>query len=201
MTAGLLGQIVNPASGNRVLDGVGWCADNAVFGGGYPGDDEYLRWLSARAGGVSRCGFATAPDVVCDATATWARSEPMFEPIRALGYPVALVAQNGIEDAEIDWSRFDALFLGGDNGWKDGSGARAITARALRVGVPVHMGRVNTLGRLRRASRIGCSSVDGTLLAFGPDVNLRRLLAWLRDVEQPTLFDLAEALLDEGRQQ
>ena len=30
---------------------------------------------------------------------------------------------------------------------------------------------------------IGCDSVDGTYLTFGPDVNLPRLLDWLEDAE------------------
>ena len=55
----------------------------------------------------------------------------------------------------------------------------------------VHMGRVNSLRRLRYASAIGCDSADGTYLRFGPDVNLPTLQGWLRDVNgQSTLFDL-----------
>jgi hypothetical protein len=41
------------------------------------------------------------------------------------------------------------------------------------------MGRVNSLRRLGWANALGCSSCDGTLLAFGPDIHLPRLLAWL----------------------
>jgi hypothetical protein len=29
------------------------------------------------------------------------------------------------------------------------------------------------------AKRMGCDSADGTFLAYGPDVNLPRLLSWL----------------------
>ena len=42
MRAGLLGQIVTPAAGNRLLLGVDWCADNAVFADHYPNDNTYL---------------------------------------------------------------------------------------------------------------------------------------------------------------
>jgi hypothetical protein len=52
-----------------------------------------------------------------------------------------------------------------------------------------HMGRVNTLRRLRFAFFHGYDSVDGTFLAFGPDVNLPRLLRYLTLAKQPTLFD------------
>jgi len=112
MRTGLLGMIANPASGNRVEAGIDWCADNAMYTGQYPGDDAYLGWLAARAPHVGRCACATAPDVVSDDAATLARSQPMLPPIRAAGYPVALVAQDGLENLTVPWGEFDALFLG-----------------------------------------------------------------------------------------
>jgi hypothetical protein len=42
---------------------------------------------------------------------------------------------------------------------------------------------------LLAAVRMGCDSVDGTYLAFGPDRNLPTLLSWLRELDWPTLFD------------
>lgn len=38
---------------------------------------------------------------------------------------------------------------------------------------------------------MGCDSVDGTYLTFGPDVNLPRLLGWLDGAEQaPQLWEV-----------
>jgi hypothetical protein len=45
MTAGLLNMIDTPKQGNRRPDGVRWCADNGVFGKGYPGDEKWWAWL------------------------------------------------------------------------------------------------------------------------------------------------------------
>jgi hypothetical protein len=45
-----------------------------------------------------------------------------------------------------------------------------------------HRSRVNSLTRLRYAVSIGCDSVDGTYLAYGPDRNLPALLRWLATV-------------------
>lgn len=181
-------MIANPASGNAVVPGVEWVADNAVFGGNYPGDDAYLDWLAARREHADACRFAAAPDVVCDAEATLERSAPMLARIRRAGYPVALVAQNGLEDLDVPWDAFDALFIGGDTAWKLGPHAAALTAQAHDHGKWVHMGRVNGWGRLRAARQMGCDSVDGTYLAFGPDRNLPRLLGWLAEVNDQGLL-------------
>lgn len=189
MTCGSLGQIATPAAGNRVLPGIDWCADNAVFAGKYPGDDAFLTWLADRAHLAPACRFVVAPDVVGDAAATLARSLPVMPRIRALGFPVALAAQNGLEDLDVPWDAFDVLFVGGDTVWKLGPQARALVAEAKTRGKWVHMGRVNSRLRIQYAATIGCDSVDGTFLAFGPDVNLPELLGWLRELEQqPALF-------------
>lgn len=188
MTSGLLGAIVTPAQGNLVPAGVVKAADNGCFGGGYPGDEAYLDWLAGQDR-IGEFAFAVAPDVVCDAAATLVRSAPMLAPVRALGYPVALAAQNGLEDLTVPWEEFDVLFLGGDTAWKLGPAARRLATEAKTRGKRVHMGRVNSLRRLRYAAAIGADSVDGTYLTFGPDRNLPRLLGWLRDVNrQGALF-------------
>ncbi len=190
MARGLIGQVITPAAGNRLEPAVDWVADNAVFGGSYPGDEAYLAWLTPLAIHAGRCRFAVAPDVVGDADATWHRSAPMLDPIRALGLPVGYVAQNGATASGVPWDRIDALFLGGDTAWKLGPVARTLTGEAKARGKRVHMGRVNSLRRLRYADAIGCDSADGTYLAFGPDTNLPNLLGWLRDVHQPVLFTI-----------
>ncbi|MFC7276253.1 hypothetical protein ACFQS1_19850 [Paractinoplanes rhizophilus] len=192
MAAGTIGQIATPAAGNRVPPGVEWVADNAVFAGNYPGDAEYLAWLAQRADRAAWCRFVVAPDVVADAAATLALSLPMLPRIRALGFPAALVAQDGLERLDVPWDAFDCLFIGGSTEWKLGPAARRLTAEAKRRGKWVHMGRVNSRQRLLYASAIGCDSVDGTYLAFGPERNLPTLLSWLRELDWPALFDHPE---------
>src|SRR5439155_24193033 len=130
MRTATLGHIATPASGHRIEPGVHWCADNGAYTGRYPGDEKYLAWLSARAVHAGRCAFATAPDVVGDAAATLARSIPMLERIRAAGYPVALVAQDGLEHLSIPFDSFDVLFLGGSTAWKLGPAAADLAAQA-----------------------------------------------------------------------
>lgn len=189
MAAGHLGMIATPAQGQAVPAGAPWCADNGCFGKGYPGDDAWIEWLeSFTADERSRCAFAVAPDVVGDARATLERSSPWLERVRALGYPVAFVAQDGAEDVHPPWDQFDVLFIGGTTEWKLGQQARDVVNMAHDHGKAVHMGRVNSRMRLQYAVNIGCDSADGTFITFGPDKNLPRMRRWIREVNEPALF-------------
>lgn len=156
--------MARPGNGHTPLPGQLWAADTGLFGsyGRHYTDKTYLTWLAKH--GPEGCLFATAPDVLGDAAATLALSAPMFARIRALGFPVALVAQDGLESLPIPWNDFDALFIGGTTEWKLGEGARQLGAEAKRRGKWLHMGRVNSLRRMKYAESIGCDSADGTVL-------------------------------------
>lgn len=191
MASGLVDAICTPRQGTRLPEGATWCADNGCFGKGYPGDAPWIEWLASfTPEQIDRCRFAVAPDVVGDAAATLARSMPWLPKIRALGYPAAFVAQDGLESECIPWDAFDVLFIGGTTAWKLGHRARAVVTEAKSRGKWVHMGRVNSEKRLLYATAIGCDSADGTYVAFGPDQNLPRVLAWLRMANASNLFDL-----------
>lgn len=188
---GRLVQMVTPKQGNRLPHGVKWAADNGAFterGREGFSVNGYLAWLSKHSDKAQNCLFATAPDVLMDAAATWETSREVLPKIRTLGFPAALVAQDGIENIKVDWDAFDVLFLGGSTDWKLGPAAARIAQEARLRGKWVHMGRVNSRRRLRYASAF-CDSADGTYLAFAPDANLPRLLSWLSELEtQPSLF-------------
>jgi hypothetical protein len=178
MTGGQLAQICTPNEGRAPLPGAMWCADNGCFSVNYVGDERWLAWLTKLAPHADRCMFAVAPDVVGDAAATMERSAPFLPVIRELGFPAAFVAQDGLEFLEVPWDSFDVLFIGGSTGWKLGPHAREIATEAKRRGKWVHMGRVNSRRRWSYAEHIGCDSVDGTYIAFGPDINLPAVLSW-----------------------
>lgn len=216
MTAGLIDCIQTPKQGNRALPHVAWCADNGCFTDKWT-EADWWQFLLDNAHRADSCVFATAPDVVGDAWATHLRSMPWLPKIRALGYPVAYVAQNGVRSSRLPWDHFDVLFLGGSleclpcgyvyseprrprrgepcpfchrrlTEWKLDETARALTFEAKRRGKHVHMGRVNSERRWRYADAIGVDSVDGTFLTFGADQNLPKLLAWVRNNDQGALF-------------
>jgi hypothetical protein len=183
-----LGAILTPKQGNLIPDGVRWCADNGVFGKGFPGEPAWFGWLASLRYDPALCEFAVAPDVVADAAATLARSAWWLPRIRQIGYPAALAAQDGLETLPVPWDGFDVLFIGGSTEWKLGRHAQALAAEAKALGKRVHMGRVNSLRRMVGASLTDCDSADGTYVSFGPDVNLPKVEAWLDDVNRDSLF-------------
>lgn len=183
MREGVLGLIDTPRQRQRV-DGVPWCADNGAFSDRFD-ETQWWRFLLDRREHAATCLFAAAPDVVGDAAATLARSRPWLPKIRALGYPVAFVAQDGLEELadQIPWPELDVLFIGGSTVWKLGPHARELAEEARRRGKRVHVGRVNSGKRYQYARRpyplgLGADSCDGTFLTWAPDHNLGRMLKW-----------------------
>jgi EAL domain-containing protein (putative c-di-GMP-specific phosphodiesterase class I) len=86
------------------------------------------------------------------------------------------------------WDEIDCLFIGGSTEWKLGPAAAELVAIANSLGKWVHMGRVNSERRYRYAEAIGCDSVDGTYLTYGPDKLLPIVQAWCRSSDQLALF-------------
>lgn len=187
MRRGDLLYIDTPLQGNRRPDDVTWMADNGCFSDKWD-EGRWWAWLQANAHAADTCLFAVAPDVVADAWRSHMRSYPWLAKIRKLGYPVAYVLQDNAEKHPIPWNDFDVAFVGGTTEWKLGPQARELVAEAKRRGKRVHMGRVNSERRWRYAHAIGCDTVDGTFLTFGPDVNLPRLLSWRLTLDQLDLF-------------
>lgn len=180
--------IDTPAQGNTRPEGVAWCADNGAFSHKWNAE-TWWAFLTENAHAAAWCCFAALPDVVCDWPATLARSLPWVDAVRGLGYPVALVLQDGATSETVPWDQIDAVFVGGSTAWKLGPEARSLVAEAKLRGLWAHMGRVNSEKRLRYARHIGCDSADGTYLVFGPDANLPNVQAWLRGVNgQGDLF-------------
>jgi hypothetical protein len=183
IAGGQLGQMVTPDAGNRVVNGARWALDNGCFSDRWTPE----RWLATldRHQNAPDCLYAVVPDVVADARATNERWARWHGAARNRGYRCAYVLQNGCRSIP---ASAGAVFVGGDDRFKLGPEVRALVALAKRRRLWVHMGRVNSLRRLRYAAWLGCDSVDGTFLAFGPDRNLPQLLRWLRLAAEPTLF-------------
>lgn len=190
MSAGRLGCIVTPHQGNVTFpDEWDVIADNGCFSGRW-NHSAWFRWLLD----LPRCvRFVVAPDVFHpdgtpahdDTLDRWRTYGPL---IQRHGFAPAFVCQVGARPDNLPDA--PVLFLGGTTDWKLGPEAWAITRHAKTEGRWVHMGRVNSKRRLDTARAMGCDSVDGTYLTYGPDVNLPRLLSWLDDAHTaPMLFE------------
>jgi hypothetical protein len=182
--AGEFGAIITPATGYRP-DGLPvWAADNACGPGpngnacSYRGDEWWAAWLARLAPHAGRCLFAAIPDVVGDAQATLDRFGQLAHVARGLGYPVALVGQNGLENLPVPWRDFEVLFIGGDDAWKLGIEAAGLIREAVRRGKRVHMGRVNGGPRWEYADALGCDTADGKCVNVAPDKNVGRPARW-----------------------
>ena len=184
--------MVTPRMRQQPTGGMPWAADNGRFNSPHEySDEKYLAWLVKMEPHRDRCLFATAPDVVGDAAATLEMSAPMLPRIRALGYPVAFVAQDGLESLPVPWDDFDALFIGGTTYWKLSEHVVVLVKEARRRGKHVHMGRVNSLQRTIYAESIGCDSVDGTKLRFDPNARPDK---WAEHVNaNPSIWGLVDS--------
>lgn len=183
----LLGCMRTPANDRTIPTGMPWAADcglRVAVSDDLADVERYLSWLDRKRGDLTSCLFAVAPDVLGDATATWTRSAPLLPRIRALGYPVAFVAQDGFDAEVVDWDAFDVLFIGGRPQtprtleWKRSeTGGYAAIREAHQRGLPVHVGRVNGEPYLRNLAHLGVRSADGTNLTW---TNMQaRTLRWL----------------------
>lgn len=189
LSSGRIGFLKTPNNGNLVHNGIAvWALDNGCFTNAYPGDDAYMGLLDKLAEHRDRCLFVAAPDVVGDAGATLAMFGPMAARIRAAGWPVALVGQDGMEHLTVPWDGLDWLFVGGSTEWKLGVGAETLIRQAQAHGKRVHVGRVNSGTRFRHFRSMRCDSADGTFIAFGPDVNAPKVRRWVSSAHQPFLM-------------
>jgi hypothetical protein len=177
-----LGIMIQPRMGNQVesLRSRWHAIDNDCFAQGEKFDENvWLAFLDRLRPYQQTALFATAPDVVGNAEATAARSAPYLEVIREKGYPVAFVSQDGCHSGIVPWAGIQCLFVGGSNDWKLSPESWDLCREAKRRGKWVHVGRVNSLKRLRLCMENGVDSADGTFLKYGPKVNWPRLTGWL----------------------
>lgn len=175
-----VGHLVCPRSRNTVWSAQ-WAADNSAFSGF--DESSWLRMLDALAGRAG-CLFVTVPDVVGNASRTLALYHRYVREVLTRGLPPAYVLQDGITHTPGVPDCARAVFIGGSTEFKLGPIARAFVAAAHGRGLWSHMGRVNTMARLRYAISIGCDSVDGSGFARFPDAMLPRFTrvtstAWL----------------------
>lgn len=155
-------QLVTPLTGFiRQKEHDEFAIDNGAFAGFRK--DKFLSILRRENDAKHLCRFVVVPDVVADAR----RTAECFDywKYKLVGWPLALAAQDGIENFAIPWKQLSAIFIGGTTRFKLGDGAKAVIRTAQAMGKWVHVGRVNTPGRFEYFESLGVDSIDGTGLS------------------------------------
>jgi len=179
----ICGQLLTPLTQYSRWDGV-WACDNGAFS--RFDANAFLRLLRRNQDWRDACIFVAAPDVVGSARRTlevFERWYPMLTP-----WPVALVAQDGIEDLRIPWELLAAIFIGGSTEWKMSRAAADVVKAARLMDVHIHVGRINTPRRWKHFCDLGADTCDGSGVARF-DWMLAKIASC--DFEDRPLFDMA----------
>lgn len=206
-----LGHLLTPSNGNTIesllATGLPIAIDNGAFAFFQRGVSFDWKAYTAFVASIAdvwhtdarlreRLRFVTAPDAVGDwrTTARMWRTWVQLLDRRMQPLPWAYVAQNGQVANRLPfqgdpragrWVGVGALFIGGDTAWKLSAHAQAMVMDAKRHGRWVHVGRVNSLRRLRHIDAWGVDSFDGGQFSMFPDTYIPRYLALLRYKQQP----------------
>jgi hypothetical protein len=166
----VLGQFLTP-----LTNYANWGGVFAVDNGAFSGFDRiaYDRLLHNNRPQRANCLWVTVPDVVGSAR----RTLEVFDYLQGdyHPWPLALVAQDGIEDLPIPWGEIHAIFIGGTDGFKMSRAAVDVIRAAQATGKHTHVGRVNTRKRFSHFHQLGVDTCDGSGLCRFSDEKLPQL--------------------------
>ena len=188
-----LGVLMTPQDGNRVCSlPLPWACDNSAYSN--PDDQKFWR-LCMSSWDVCRYHppmWVAVPDVVGSHSDTlrlfgwwcdWWRAE-----LGCIPWPLAFVLQDGCEAAGVPWDEIVAVFVGGTTRFKLRESADLIGEAKDRQ-KQVHIGRVNSLRRLRYAHDVGADTVDGSSFSMFPATYIPPACRWLASLTRsPVLF-------------
>jgi hypothetical protein len=150
------GQLRTPLTNYRMADSP-YAIDNGCFTSF--NRVQWERLLGQSRNTLNKPLFVTVPDVVGSARRTLELFPCFMDSM--CGFDKCLVMQDGIEDLEIPWSKLDAIFIGGTDKFKESDNAKACCKAAKMLNKWVHVGRVNTPGRVKAFAGLA-DSIDGS---------------------------------------
>ena len=127
--------------------------------------------------------FVVSPDVVGCHDRTLALWNYYYPTLKDYKYPIAFVAQDGCAPETVP-DKADWIFVGGLDPWKMDN-----IQNLVGLGKPVHVGRVNSIGRLKYCESLGVDSVDGTGWMRARDNKFYGFLEYFEGEKQKELFD------------
>lgn len=153
---------------------------------GIPFDEKGYRFWIRNTGHAA--DWIALPDVVGDRCKTLELACQWYPRVRAMQphTTILLVVQDGMDESDIvDFLRAGVgVFIGGSTEWK--LKTMPYWGRVCaRHGVWLHVGRVNTLKRLRMSAAAGATSIDGSGFIKFPDAVFARFDRWLDDLYGP----------------
>jgi hypothetical protein len=188
-------RLMVSAKGVLRSEGMPWALDNGAWTAYQRGEafDERAFCVA-----VDRMGegadFIVVPDIVAGGLRSLEYSLHWLDKLKGLGTPMVLAVQDGMAAADVAQymgagrDRVQGLFIGGTTEYKLATlGEWVALAKAKRV--MVHVGRVNTMKRIRYCVGMGANSFDGS----GPS----RYVTELRKLDEvrrtPDLFTASHA--------
>ena len=185
---GKVGWLVGPstATQKRFRPWLPYACDNDAWGSYKDGRawDEKAFWGMLDFIGDQGLAplWVAVPDVVANKEATLANWEEYAPRCREYGHDLAFVMQDGMTPDDVP-SDADLVFIGGTFRWKWNN------LPAFCEALPrVHVGRVNTLSKVRRAEELGVESVDGTGWFRRPIEEFLVLEEFLKGTPDPQLM-------------
>ena len=157
-----IGWLVGPTgmTKTKVREWLPWALDNDAFSAWDNGEvwDEGLYWefLDWAKSQKYQPRWAAVPDVVTNPTETFKNWDRFAGRVSSYGWPLAFVVQDGMTPEDVP-TEAEVVFIGGSYKWKWNNAPKFAQAFDR-----VHIGRVNTLQKLRRCDELGVESVDGT---------------------------------------
>lgn len=142
---------------------IGFALDNGAYAAFLRGERLDAGVFSRAVDRVGhRADFIVAPDIVCGGRESLDLSLSWLDQLAGVA-PVLIAVQDGFTDAEIVpyLSARVGVFVGGSTEWKIANMSRwGLLAR--RAGARCHVGRVNSVRRIRACAAAGVSSFDGS---------------------------------------
>ncbi len=181
----IAGEFLTPTMRyERVAEDLPFALDNGVMSSRLKGIDRFLKALEALEPHKKDCLFVVVLDVLGDARRTlesfWYWKEKLA------GWPLAFVAQPGIQHLPIPWDSFQSLFVGG-RAFSQSKDAVALIYAAKLHKKMVHIGGLNSPRRYAFYSALGADTCDGVtypVLQENKFEPIRKILKRLESFEQ-----------------
>ena len=175
-----LGYLVTPFSHTKLQEVKNkvYAIDNGAFAG--LDEKKFMKIVNNYKNNKKEI-FIAVPDIVGNHKETL----KMFNNWRDIlsDYNLGFVAQDGMTKNDIP-KEAQAVFIGGSTEFKLGKIAFEIIQIAKEKGLWVHMGRVNSLKRIKYAYESNVDSIDGTKYAMFDKVHLKKALDYISSLQK-----------------